>query len=132
MPTLFLGQMWTRNGTFLVNKHWKSYDHWILNATDITNKTYYVENTSNKRVLAIKDTDNTILSASGHDNDTGKMWEMELVNGTDNFILIHPHSREVLTVTTDNKLIVSEGMLRKSVITLLKISLYIFVQKIVQ
>ena len=128
--TLFLGQIWTRKDTFLVNERWKSYDNWILKTTDNTNKIYYIENTSNMRVLSIKDTDNTILSVNGadHINDTGAMWEMEFVNGTDNFILIHPHSREVLTVTTDNKLIVSEGMLRKSVITLLNISLYIFVK----
>ena len=105
--------MWTNgtNGTFLVNERWKSYDNWILNATDKTNKTYYVENLSNNRVLTIKDTDNTILSLTGHDNDTGKIWEMELVHDTDYFTLNHPHSKEVLTVTTDNKLIVSEGML---------------------
>ena len=128
--TLFLGQIWTRKDTFLVNERWKSYDNWILNPTNDTNKTYFVENTSNMRVLGIKDTDNTIISVHKkvHINDTGAIWEMELLNGTDNFILIHPHSREVLTVTTDNKLIVSEGMLRKSAITLLKISLYIFVQ----
>ena len=113
MQTLFLGQLWTNgtNDTFLVNQRWKSYDNWILTATDNTSKTYYVENTSNKRVLTIKDTDNTILSLSGHDNDSGKIWEMELVHDTDYFTLIHPHSKEVLTVTTDNKLIVSEGML---------------------
>ena len=113
MQTLFLGQLWTNgtNGTFLVNERWKSYDNWILNATDKTNKTYYVENLSNNRVLTIKDTDNTILSLTGHDNDTGKIWEMELVHDTDYFTLIHPHSKEVLTVTTDNKLIVSGGKL---------------------
>ena len=111
--TLFLGQMWTNgtNGTFLVNERWKSYDNWILNATDKTKKTYYVENTSNMRVLGIKDTDNNIVSLEGHDKDTGKIWEMELVHDTEYFTLIHPHSKEVLTVTTGNKLIVSEGML---------------------
>ena len=125
--TLFLGQMWTNgtNGTFLVNERWKSYDNWILNATDQSKKTYYVENTSNMRVLGIKDTDNNIVSLEGHDKDTGKIWEMELVHDTEYFTLIHPHSKEVLTVTTDNKLIVSEGMLSKSVITLLNISLHI-------
>ena len=121
IQSLFLGQMWTLNDNFLVNKHWKSYDNWILKATDDTNKTYYIENTSNMRALGIKDTDNTILSLEKYINDTGSMWKRESLNGTDNFTLVHPHSREVLTVTTDNKLIVSAGMLSMPVITLLNI-----------
>ena len=128
MQTLFLGQLWTNgtNDTFLVNERWKSYDNWILTATDNTSKKYYVENTSNKRVLGIKDTDNNIVSLDGHDKaDTGKIWEIGLVHDTEYFTLIHPHSKEVLTVTTDNKLIVSEGMLSKSAITLLNILLHI-------
>ena len=109
---LFLGQMWKLNGTKLVNKGelWKSYDNWTLKTTD--DKTYYIENTSNKRILAIKDTDNTVISIKKY-NSTSQLWKKGFVNGTnckEFFTLIHPHSVEVLTATTDNKLIVSKGI----------------------
>ena len=100
------------NGTKLVNKGelWKSYDTWTLNPTS-DNKAYYIENTSNQRILAIHDTDNTVISVKNR-NATGNRWNKGLVNGTnckDFFTLIHPHSVEVLTATTDNRLIVSKG-----------------------
>ena len=114
--TLFLGQMWKLDGpnlTNLVNKGdlWKSYDNWTLQTTD--DETYYIENTSNKRILAIKDTDNTVVSIKNYNSTTHSMWNKEFVNDTNcenYFTLIHPHSVEVLTATTDNRLIVSKGI----------------------
>ena len=106
--------MWKLNDTKLVNKGelWKSYDNWTLQTTD--NETYYIENTSNKRILAIKDTDNTVVSIKRYSySTTNSMWNKRIVNGKDCedfFTLIHPHSVEVLTATTDNRLIVSKGI----------------------
>ena len=106
--------MWKLNDNKLVNKGelWKSYDNWTLNST-FDNKAYYIENTSNGRVLAIHDTDNTIISVKKSSAATGNVWNKGLVNDTNCegfFTLIHPHSVEVLTATTDNRLIVSKGI----------------------
>ena len=130
--TLFLGQMWKLNGTRLVNKGglWKSYDNWTLDGpTD--DQTYFIENESNKRILAIKDTDDTVISIKKIDDvqyDVFKTWNKEMVNEKnckDFFTLIHPYSEEVLTATTGNRLIVSKGIYAqgKFKIKLLKISL---------
>ena len=95
---------------------WKSYDPWKLVSDD--NETYYIENTSSKRILGVKDTDDMVISLSNK-NDSRKLWHKEeLVNvtykchgRTSNFFkLVHPHSNEVLTATIDNKLIVSKGI----------------------
>ena len=111
--TLFLGQMWKLNGTTkLVNKGelWKPYDIWTLNAA-YDNETYYIENISNGRVLAIHDTDNSIISVRKSNTTGNEVWNKGLENDTKGFFtLIHPHSVEVLTATYDNKLIIAKGI----------------------
>ena len=96
--TLFLGQLWKLDGSTLINRAniWHSSDEWNF---EVKGDFIIIENTSNGKVLGIKDSDE--VSMEDANNTAEQLWKKEEIEGF--FILKNSKSNKVLSAKIKSK-----------------------------
>ena len=99
--TLFLGQLWKLHGSTLINRAniWHSSDEWNF---QVEGDLIIIENTSNGRVLGIKDSDEVAMEDPNNTNEQ-QLWKKEEAKKEGFFILKPSQSNKVLSASIKSK-----------------------------
>ena len=97
---LFLGQLWKLDRSTLINRAyiWHSSDEWNF---QVKGDFIIIENTSNGKVLGIKDSDE--VSIEDASNTTEQFWKKEDTQIEGFFILKNSESNKVLSAKIKSK-----------------------------